>query len=284
MATPKRSYTLPSYLKWGIQVLEKIHPYFATKLALRLFFTPLKFPVPAREIAVREKARKEALMANGKPFTSFEWTGSGPKILLCHGWSGRGSQFFELIERLLEKEYHVVTFDAPGHGENEHHQASLHDYLESIAICTEKFGPFAAAIGHSLGGQAISNSFASSQPPIPLILIAAPASIRNTTVSFCNVIGAGNEVYKRIISSIEKTYDVNVDEFSAKHLLQLNNPPGLIIQDKEDLDVPYSNAIELHQSWKNAELISTSKLGHRRVLSDPTVLERIMLYLKTNVV
>jgi alpha-beta hydrolase superfamily lysophospholipase len=40
------------------------------------------------------------------------------KILLVHGWSGRGTQLFKIADELLKQGYSTISFDAPAHGKS----------------------------------------------------------------------------------------------------------------------------------------------------------------------
>jgi pimeloyl-ACP methyl ester carboxylesterase len=52
--------------------------------------------------------------------------------------------------------------------------------------------------------------------------------------------------------------------------------PGLIIHDLDDKDVHITQARANHQEWKNSELVETKGLGHRLILSDQQVIQKII--------
>jgi hypothetical protein len=43
------------------------------------------------------------------------------------------------------------------------------------------------------------------------------------------------------------------------------------VHDRDDAEVPFSDAEEIVRSWPGARLHATAGLGHRRILSDPGV-------------
>ncbi len=51
---------------------------------------------------------------------------------------------------------------------------------------------------------------------------------------------------------------------------------GLIIHDRNDRLVPYTQAKELLASWTGSNLFTTEKLGHNRMLINKDVIETIM--------
>ena len=54
---------------------------------------------------------------------------------------------------------------------------------------------------------------------------------------------------------------------------------GLIVHDRDDREVPYSEAEALSAAWPQAQLLATSGLGHSRVLGDATVVRAISEFL-----
>lgn len=79
--------------------------------------------------------------------------GSGPTVVLVHGWSQSAEQFRHQIEGLSDR-YHVVALDQRGHGESDKPDtgykiqrlaADLHDVLVALDLRD------VAVLGHSMG-------------------------------------------------------------------------------------------------------------------------------------
>ena len=62
------------------------------------------------------------------------------KILLAHGWSGRGTQLVKFADALVAKGYSTVSFDAPAHGKSPGNTTIMTDFIASIAEVDRKFG------------------------------------------------------------------------------------------------------------------------------------------------
>jgi len=275
------SFHLPKYITIPGKVLSTISTGLATRFALKLFFKPLKFPIPAREKAFRNTAeRHDLLTKNAKDFTAFELAGPGEKIVLIHGWSGRASQFFEIMEGLNNLGFHVVAIEAPGHGENLGAEYNLLDFVDALEEADLRFGPFYNAVGHSLGGLALFNNLKRKAQYEKLVIMGSPASIRNVVSDFSGNLQMNDAVTDRIIETIEKRYDLNVKENSSDYLCQYYNPQGLIIHDEDDQDVPILNAHQLHSKWKKSDLLVSKGLGHRRILMDNALQKAIYDFFK----
>lgn len=262
-----------------MKLLEAISPRVAAPFAIKLFFTTLKFKMPERELETFNQAIKTQLPIPDSEFTAYEWGESGTKILLVHGWSGRATQFFKISEALLKKGFHVFAIDAPGHGQSQQKQTNLFQFVQSIEVMGERFGPFKYAIGHSLGGMAIFNGLERNLKAEKVITIGTPDNIPNVVAEFCDKVGATSKVGNRIIAYIEDLFQVKTTEVSTDALAQKHNPPGLIFHDNTDNDVGVRAAKNLSKSWTNAELIITDGLGHRKVLMDEGNINKIIGFL-----
>ena len=52
----------------------------------------------------------------------------------------------------------------------------------------------------------------------------------------------------------------------------------LVVHDTEDYDVPVNCAYDVRQNLVNSELMITEGLGHRRILSDAKVINRLIAF------
>lgn len=263
-----------------MEIVEKISVKLATWYALKLFFRPLDFPTPEREKPIRDKAKIHHLSTGKSDFIGYEWgTKGGPRVLLVHGWSGRGTQFFKIIEALLNKGFHVFALDAPAHGESKQKKTHMLEFVDSVEVMEEKFGPMDYALGHSLGGMAIFNAMKRNLCVRKIVLIGTPDNIRHVVQDFCEKVHASTKVAEGIITNIENRYSMKIENASTDELANKFNPQGLIIHDKNDQDISVLNAENLATFWPNADLVITEGLGHRRVLMDQNVIDSILGFL-----
>src|SRR5262249_35923574 len=97
------------------RLLSALAPSAAVRLAERAFLTPPRSRRPDTELTLLSTARARPLFVGGRHIEVWLW-GSGPTVLLVHGWGGRGAQLGAFVEPLVTRGFSVVTFDAPGHG------------------------------------------------------------------------------------------------------------------------------------------------------------------------
>jgi len=82
--------------------------------------------------------------------------GSGPTLLLVHGFGGAKEDFADQVEALAAR-YHVVTFDHRGHGESDGPSDASAYSLDRLAADTVAVADAVGAeqfrlLGHSMGG------------------------------------------------------------------------------------------------------------------------------------
>ncbi len=91
--------------------------------------------------------------------------GSGPTVVLVHGWGSRASRLGALAVALVEAGFRVVAFDAPAHGESTGRFASLPEFARALVDVAEAAGPIHGLVGHSLGGAAVAMAMRQGWPP-----------------------------------------------------------------------------------------------------------------------
>jgi pimeloyl-[acyl-carrier protein] methyl ester esterase len=131
--------------------------------------------MPRRRLALRG-----ARSGNVAPMSALhiEVTGSGPPLVLLHGWAMHGGVFGPLVARLRDRHtLHVV--DLPGHGYSRDSTVPLE--LSACAAAIAGCVPAAPWCGWSLGG--LVALFAASQDPARVtalaMLCASPRFVRS---------------------------------------------------------------------------------------------------------
>src|SRR5882724_3750081 len=150
-STSVRSIREPARLslfRAGNRSLSRVAPALAARLAERLFLTPPRPPRAAREIALLATARARPLRVGARHLDVWLW-GTGPSVLLVHGWGGRGAQLAAFVEPLVARGFSVVTFDAPGHGASESGIVTIPEMVAATRAVAAARGPLAGVIAHS---------------------------------------------------------------------------------------------------------------------------------------
>jgi pimeloyl-ACP methyl ester carboxylesterase len=263
------------------QFLYKISPVLAEKYARKLFITPIKHKIPKREFHMEAEAVQTKLFvpAINKEIVVYSYGNSNKKILLVHGWSGRGTQLVKIADAFLENGYSTISFDAPAHGKSGTKTTLMLEFIESILEVEKSYGPFEFAVGHSLGGMSILNAVKKGLEVKKAVVIGSGNSVINIVNTFVEKIGLPNKVAILMRESFEKKYQFEMESFSAYIAAKEVKIPVLVIHDNDDDDIPVSEAHHLAENLSNKEILITNNLGHRKILGDTTVISKIVEFL-----
>jgi len=263
--------------------LEKTMPGVAFKLAFTLFFTPIKYKTPERELPVLKKAEKFTAKINNKRTQFYSWgKKEDPLIVLVHGWMGRASQFFKLIDQLVASDYHVVSFDGPAHGASAGRQTNLYEFSDAIKVIAEKYGNIELAIGHSFGGITILNAIEQGLGIDNVAFIATPSLSADIIKQFEEKINGSSATGENFKKEIFRKHGIAFDSISASEMIKkISLKSLLLVHDENDRDVPIEHARVMKDLYPTAKTIYTEGLGHTRILRNEAVLEEIILHINT---
>jgi len=278
----KKSFEIPASIIRTGKTLQFFSTSLATNFALKLFGTPPKFKTPERELMMRKSAKNELILIPKiqKEIMVYTYGFSKTKILLTHGWSGRGTQLYEIADKLLENGMMVVTFDAPAHGLSKGKKTTLSEYVDTVNFINENYGPFEAAIGHSFGGICLLNEQAKNPFINKLVIIGIASSINKIIDDFVKNLKLKQKVAEKLKERISSRLKRNIEEFSASETSKKVMIPTLVLHDTQDSDVDVSSAFKIRQNLINGELLITSGLGHRKILRDQKTIYRIIDFIK----
>ena len=255
-----------------------ISPVLAEKFARKLFITPMKHKIPKREFLMEAVSQQSKLVVPSinKEIVVYAYGNSNKKILLVHGWSGRGTQLVKIADAFLENGYATISFDAPAHGKSGTKTTLMLEFIESILEVEKQYGPFEFAVGHSLGGMSILNAVKKGLQIKKAVVIASGNSVINIVNTFTEKIGLPNKVAVLMKNNFEKKYHLEMESFSAYVVAKEVKIPVLVIHDNDDEDISVSEAYHLAENLTNKEILITNNLGHRKILGDLKVIEKIV--------
>ncbi len=137
-------------------------------------------------------------------------TGSGPPLVLLHGWAMHGGVFATLVARLQAcHTLHVV--DLPGHGYSRDRDVPLH--LDACVAAIAGAVPRAPWCGWSLGGLLALRAAATRPDAVPALamLCASPCFVRKPDWKF----GVSAEIFSDFATGLRTDYRGTLDRFIA---------------------------------------------------------------------
>ncbi|MGB0255211.1 MAG: alpha/beta fold hydrolase [Flavobacteriaceae bacterium] len=276
-----QGFAVPLWLRLIFKSMEFISPYLTMRLAAYIFSKPLKFKIPEKEQkALRHCSQgQENIPEIDRTIATYTWKSSGEKVLLAHGWSGRGTQMYRIAETLHEDGYHVVAYDAPAHGKSSGKQTNILQMIATIAHLDATYG-FDYLIGHSFGGMAIYNYCKTPNRVKKIVTLGAADNMRTIFDNYILSVGLQQKTSDRMTSYFEKKYALKIDDYSPFVAVQKLQIPSLILHDEGDYDVRVDCADNIAKHHPNATLMKTKGLGHRKILRDEQVLQHIKSFIQ----
>ena len=265
---------IPKFFK----LLSFLNVKLAASLALKLFMHPRRIPRSAEEMNFLTTGRQITFKSQRKARV---W-GKGDTIWLLHGWESRGSTFYKFIPLLLEKGFQVIAWDAPAHGDSPGKTTNVPDYARSLAIDMNEnlFEQPVAILGHSFGGAALAVLSKIHPMPPKTVICSAPTSVQNIFDNFAKMINLNDKAKEKFIKMAESKsgYSLFDGSLIANDISKTSDV--LIIHDRQDDLIPFTNFEALQQSWLSGKFVATENLGHRLTIKDPEVLNIILNFLK----
>jgi pimeloyl-ACP methyl ester carboxylesterase len=207
---------------------------------------------------------------------------SKKKVLILHGFESTIKNFDRYINPLIKKNYEVLAFDAPAHGESSGKQITLPVYIKTIENIYQNFGPVHSFMGHSFGGLAVIHFIEkikhNSGTRIALI---APATETTTAInSFFTFLQLNEEVKKEFNKLIEEKAGVKPSYFSIPRALKHIKATVLWLHDEEDDITPLKDVEPVRKAaMPNIEFYITKGLGHRKIYRDNNVVKKVVGFL-----
>lgn len=239
----------------------------------------------ARRVATRPLMRSRRPEPDGAEPVTFRfglaglrWGTSGPRILALHGWEGRAAQFRRLGERLALRGYQLIALDAPAHGRSPGLDADPVVFADALQEAAAELGPLHAVVGHSMGGASAMYALSRGLPSLRSVSIAAPAGLAGVLSRMSRHLRLTETGRRRFFALMQSRTGLAPEALDIDQLAADIGQPMLVVHDRDDPVIPFGDAERIARATQ-AELFATRGLGHREVLRDDAVLERIVGFL-----
>ena len=277
-----QSIEIPKIILFIAKFLSVFSSKLTTLFAAKLFTTPIKHKIPKREHAMEHESAQKTITISeiNKEIVVYEYGKSDKKILLVHGWSGRGTQLVKIADELLKNGFMTISFDAPAHGKSKGNSSIMIEFIASILEIEKQYEPFEFAIGHSLGGMSVLNAIKQNLKIKKAVIIGSGDIIQDIIDDFISKLRLNPEYGIKLRNHFEAKFGGKMDDYSAYKAAEKTEIPVLIIHDKDDHDVSVKAAYNIQKHLKNSEIMITESLGHRKILGNDDVIKKIIEFLK----
>jgi pimeloyl-ACP methyl ester carboxylesterase len=269
--------TLP-LVRAGARALSAAAPSLAAALAERMFLTPPRSPVSRDEIALLATGRARPLQVGRRHVDVWLW-GSGPTVMLVHGWGGRAGQLGPFVEPLVARGFSVLAFDAPGHGPTDTGIVTIPEMVEATRAVAASRGPLAGLIAHSVGATVAARALYEGLDAAAAVFVAPAADLAGPATRFTATLGFSRAVGDAMRRRIETRVGRPFSSFDVTALAPTLRLPLLAIHDRGDGVVPWQHGRAIAHAWLGAALLMTDGLGHQRILRDHDVVAAAVAFL-----
>jgi pimeloyl-ACP methyl ester carboxylesterase len=255
-------------------------PGLTERLLETLFFAPKSYALSPEEQQCLAQGRPFAMRVHDKQIRAWQW-GHGPGVLLVHGWNGRGIQFQRYIAPLVQAGYAPIALDGPAHGASQGRSTSYFEFSDTVrAFLRPEHGlNICGIVAHSFGAAAVINSLAHERFCLRVVLLAPALKLRELILHAFKQHGIPPVVYETMIARYEERFGYTLAGDNPHRLLKDLASQVLVIHDQDDPVIAHEDSLTVCQRFSHLTLHTTHGLGHRGVMTDPGVVQRVMEYL-----
>lgn len=262
-----------------LNILALLNPRLAARKAFHIFCKVRKGRVKPIQRPYLESARNGVESVLGHRVQTYHWPGTGPAVLLVHGWESNTFRWRNLIRFLQEAGFSILAFDAPAHGFSSGKYLHVPLYAECLEHLVRKFRP-KHIVGHSMGGMtALYHAHRHPNESVEkIVTIGSPSEFYEIMEEYQRLLGFNDRVLKALDGFIYEELGFHVHEFSTARFVEGNPKKGLLLHDRLDPIAPFHASVKVHNAWKDSQLVPTEGLGHS--MHQEHVNQRIVEFLK----
>jgi pimeloyl-ACP methyl ester carboxylesterase len=205
---------------------------------------------------------------------------TGPRVLLVHGWNGAARDWRALAEALVAQGFSVVALDLPAHGASPGRVSSLPRFVRGVLEANRRHGPFDVWVAHSMGVAASLAALAGGAHARRVILLGGLVDPAGALREFARGFGLNATATRAYLDGIEREERMALSEVDALRNARAVSVPTLIVHDRDDRVISVEHGLKLAAALPVAQLLQTSGLGHRRILSDETTVRSVVAFAK----
>src|SRR6266540_546947 len=247
------------------------------------FFSPSKYELKLADQAILDRGNNFRIPFEGGNLAVTTW-GSGPAVLLMHGWGGSRAQMTGFVDPLLAAGYRVVAFDQPAHGESDGMVTNLLEIAPSMDLIKIHAGSFHGIIAHSFGTLITSYALVHRNfpPPARIVYFGSFNRLMDSLPRFQVLARLPDVVIDGLRAMIYENFGQDVlDSIATEILAPQINIPALMFHDVTDNVTPIEDSRAVAKVWKSAQLIETEGLGHRGALQSEAIHKQVVTFMKS---
>lgn len=263
-----------------LALLILLHLYFRVPVS-KAFKTPADYDLPFKELSI-QTLRQKQLYAWFIPTQV-----KAALVVIVHGWGSNAAKVLPLAVPFYQQGLNVLLFDARSHGRSDRDTfSSLPRFAEDIQQVirfARKSLPFngrLVLLGHSIGASAALYAASQQHDIDAVISIAAFAHPREMMQRTLQRL-PGFLIWPALLY-VQWMIGHSFDKIAPINSVKKITCPILITHGSEDLTVPASDALQIHQANPRSQLITIPGADHGSVKKLQTHADLLIKFLKDN--
>ena len=276
-------------MRFGLGASQRLWPALGVRAAYRVFGTPLppkwlyRGQHPGADWRHEAWSFEDASVGIYHLAAQDSGAESAPIVLLVHGWGGHAGQMLPLAQALATAGLRPVLLELPAHGRSKGMATNGAQFARAIDYVSARLAAngqaLRAAVAHSLGANALAYAAGRGLPAERIVLLAPPASPREYTRYFAHAFGLSEPTRAAMQRMFEAREGVVMPQFEPAFTGPRIARPTLIVHDRDDRVNRFADAEAYRDAIAGAQLVATQGWGHRRILKEAEVLDRVTRFL-----
>jgi hypothetical protein len=211
---------------------------------------------------------------------AWSW-GSGPLVILVHGWNGRAGQLAPLALGISKLGFRCVAIEITGHGSSAGGRTAWECFIKDIAVLTRSLGhEVHAYVAHSAGG--LATMAARDLQGIQAdryVCICAPSHPYPPINVIRKRLNPRLSVINRYRQYIADQFQSNWDALKSGTAYAGAGSEMLLFYDDGDRFVDHNDGDQIRNWCPGSRLIKSSGFGHSKVLASPELARAVAEFL-----
>jgi pimeloyl-ACP methyl ester carboxylesterase len=217
------------------------------------------------------------LAVAGGQIATWRW-GTGPAVLLVHGWEANHGDMLGFVAPLLAAGLSPVALDLPAHGASTGETATIPQLAAAIVAVGVAHGPVQGVIAHSIGAASSSVALARGLAAGRVVLLAAPARYRAQARQVARMVGLDDADWPAMEAEL-LALGTELSAIDLPAMAPNLAAAALFVHSADDRVIPLSDARENAARWPGARLVTVDGLGHARLLRDPAIVAKTVAFI-----
>lgn len=206
--------------------------------------------------------------------------GEGPLVIFQHGWEADSADLTTMGQAIMAAGYSVALIDGPAHGQSEGRKSNMLYFARGLGLAGEQLGQPHAMIAHSMGLPATVLAMARfGYQPGRVIGLGAPDALPRNVAFQGERLGLSQRAIALTLEAVTEAFGEPASHFDITRDAPHFSTPALLLHGDNDIIAPPEAAHRIAKSWPGAQAHTFDGIGHRGILRDERVVERVLGFL-----